>query len=199
MLRSFPASSGEGRRSCPNFHTAPAASHALQGSKGRAGRCGGDSKRHEQKPRLKRQRCLQGRVTANPPGQSSLMFLVAGRRQRPGTIHHTDRETQPSPPCQGRAGASESEPCRLCQAACVLPIPGILQDCSQGGRQSRNKLGELDFYFSASVLSFSCNHVGKSAPSSFLCRARTEAPQTPQTGFTEASKPGRASPTGKGL
>lgn len=182
MLRSFPASSGEGRRSCPSFHRAPAASHALQGSEGRAGRPAGDSKRHGQKPRLKRQRCLQGRVTANPPRQSSLMFLVAGRRQRPGTIHLTDRETQPSPPPHRVRG--EQEPLSLSLAGSArLPmcchIPGILQDCSQGGRQSRNKLGELDFHFPPSALSFSCHHIGKSAPSSLLCRAQTEAPQPP--------------------
>lgn len=149
MLKSFPASPGEGRRSCPSSHTAPAASHALQASKGRAG----DSKRHRQKPRLQRQRCLQGRVTANPPRQSSLMFLVAGRRQRPGTIHPTDGETQPSPPCQGKAGA----PLSLSPAgsALVLPHPGILQDCSQGGRQSRNRL-ENWIFISHPVLC--CSH-----------------------------------------
>lgn len=122
MLRSFPASSGEGRRSCPSSHTAPAASHALQASEGRAG----DSKRHRQKPRLRRQRCLQGRVTANPPQQSSLMFLAAGRRQRPGTIHPTDGETHLPHRVRESRSPPESEPRRLCQAATSRDPAGLL-------------------------------------------------------------------------
>lgn len=203
MLRSFSASSGEGGRSCPSSHMAPAASHALQASEGRAGRHGGDSKRHGQKPRLKRQRrCLQGRVTANPPRQSSLVFLVAGRRQRPDTIHHTDRETQPSPPSHRARG--EQEPLRV---GVLQALPGC--PCAATSRRFCRTAPTVE----DSPGTNSENWISISHP--VLCRSHvitsgslhhhpssaghrgSSAP--PQIGFTEAFKPGRASPTGKGF
>lgn len=104
MVRSFPASPGEGRRSCPNSHTAPAASHALQASEGHAG----DSKRHRQKPRLRKQEMS--------PGQSHCKSTptehpnVSGCWQKAETWHHSShRWRNPAfptiTPCQGRAGA----------------------------------------------------------------------------------------------
>lgn len=106
-------------------------------------------------------------------------MLVGGRdlapfitqREKPSLHHHHTGSGE-------SRSLSESEPCRLCQAAHALPHPRDSAGLhSQGGRQSRNKLGELDFHFPPSALSFSCHHIRKSAPSSFLCRAQTEAPQ----------------------
>lgn len=202
MLRSFPASSGEGKKFCPSSHTAPAASHALQASKGHAGRHGGDSKRHRQKPRLKRQGCLQGRINANPPQRSSLMFLVAGRRHRPGTTHHTAREIQPSPPhtVTGESRSlSEFEPCRLCQAACPLPHPrdsaGLLPR-----KTVQEQTGRTAFPYPTQcfvVLMSSHREVCTTIlPLQGMDRG---SPAPPQSGFTEASKPGRASTTRKGF
>lgn len=143
------------------------------------------------------------------PGQSHCKSTpteqphVSGCWQKAETWHHSSHRQKPSLPHHHTVSGESRSTLSLSPAGSArLPvcchIPGILQDCPQGGRQSRNRLGELDFHFPPSALSFSCHHIGKSAPSFFLCRAWTEAPQPHLRLASEASKPGRASPAGKG-
>lgn len=127
MLRSFPASSsGEGSRSCPSSHTAPAASHALQASKGCAERHGGDSKRHGQKPRLKRDVSRAESLQIHPDRAASCFWLLVGGRDLAPLITQTEKPSlHHHHTVSGESRSlTESEPCRLCRAARALPRPG---------------------------------------------------------------------------
>lgn len=140
--------------------------------------------------------------TANPPQQSSLVFLVAGRRQRPGTTHHTDKLSllhHHTVSGESRS-VSKSEPCRLCQAAHALPHPRDSAGLLPRWKTVQEQTGRTGFPFPTQgfVVLMSAH---REVCTIILPPQGTDkgSPAPPQTDFTEAFKPGRTAPAGKGF
>lgn len=130
------------------------------------------------------------------------MFLVAGRRHRPGTTHHTARETQPSPPSHCVRG--EQEPLSLSPAGSArLPCAAASQGfCRTAPRWKtvQEQTGGTGFPFlTQRFVVLMSSH--REVCTTILSPQGTDrgSPAPPLSGFTMASKPGRALPTGKGF
>lgn len=203
MLRSFPASSsGEGSRSCPSSHTAPAASHALQASKGHAERRGGDTKRHGQKPRLKRDVSRAESLQIHPDRAGSCFWLLVGGRDLAPLITQTEKPSlHHHHTVSGESRSlTESEPCRLCRAARALPHPGDSAALLPRWKTVQEQTGRTGFPFPTQCFVVLVSFHQEVCTIILPPRGRDRgSPAPPQTGFTEALKPGRASPAGKGF